>query len=133
MLNGAPLGSIGAANPSGWSNANLFLLFLEHFTKHVRSSTERPVLLLLDNHESHVSIPVIDLARKSGIIFMTLHPHTSHKMQPLDRGVFGPFKTYYNKAVNNWMLTPGNAGKPVTIYKVAAFVGDAYPLLFQII
>lgn len=47
-------------------------------------------------------------------------------MQPLDRGVFGPFKTFYNQTANNWMLTPGNAGKPITIYNVAQLAGDAY-------
>lgn len=28
------------------------------------------------------------------------------------------------------MLTPGNAGKPVTIYNVASIVGTAYPKAF---
>ena len=31
MLNGAPPGSVGAANKSGWSNEVIFLHFLEHF------------------------------------------------------------------------------------------------------
>lgn len=61
---------------------------------------------------------------------MTFHPHTSHRMQPLDRGVLGPFKTFYSSAVNNWMLSPGNAGKPVTIYEIAALVGASYPKAF---
>lgn len=30
MLNGAPVGSIGAANPSGWSNEGTFLQFFKH-------------------------------------------------------------------------------------------------------
>lgn len=131
MLNGAPSGSIGSANPSGWSNDVIFVHFLHHFIKHVRPSVDRPVLLLLDNHETHVNISVIDLAKKSGIILLTFHPHTSHKMQPLDRGVFGPFKTYYNEAMNNWMISPGNAGKPVTIYEVAALAGLAFPRAFN--
>ena len=111
MLNGAPPGSVGAANKSGWSNEVIFLQFLEHFISNVRPSVEKPVLLSMDNHESHVNISIIELAKRSGIILMTFYPHTTHKMQPLDRGVFGPFKIFYNNAMNNWMISPGNAGK----------------------
>lgn len=31
MIKGAPLGTIGGANSSGWSNEPLFLQFFEHF------------------------------------------------------------------------------------------------------
>ncbi|KAF2890066.1 hypothetical protein ILUMI_16108 [Ignelater luminosus] len=54
----------------------------------------------------------------------------SNKVQPLDRTVFGPFKTYYDSAVNQWMLTPANSGKPLSIYEVAEMVGHAYLLSF---
>ncbi|XP_065654929.1 uncharacterized protein LOC136081532 [Hydra vulgaris] len=130
MLNNCPPGSVGAANKSGWSNEVIFVQFLEHFISNVRPSIKKPVLLLMDNHESHVNISVIELAKKSGIVLMTFHPHTTHKMQPLDRGVFGPFKTFYNNAMNNWMISPGNADKPVTIYDISYLVGQAYPHAF---
>ncbi|KAJ8928568.1 hypothetical protein NQ314_018868 [Rhamnusium bicolor] len=112
MLKGAPVGAIGAANKSGWSNED--------------PTMEDKVILLLDNHESHVLIPTIDLAKRSGVILVTFHPHTSHRMQPLDVCVYGPFKTYYSSAVSNWMNTPGNAGKPITIYDVAELANTAY-------
>ncbi|XP_065662658.1 uncharacterized protein LOC101240724 isoform X2 [Hydra vulgaris] len=103
MLNNSPPGSVGAANISGWPNEVIFVQFLEHFISNVRPSIEKPVLLLMDNHESQVNISVIELAKKSGIVLMTFHPHTTHKMQPLNRGVFGPFKTFYYNAMNSWM------------------------------
>ncbi|KAJ8972487.1 hypothetical protein NQ314_000165 [Rhamnusium bicolor] len=102
MLKGAPVGAIGAANKKD------------------------KVILLLDNHESHVSIPTIDLVKRSGVILVTFHSHTSHRMQPLDVCVYGPFKTYYSSAVSNWMNTAGNAGKPITIYDVAELANTAY-------
>lgn len=129
MLNGASPGSIISANPSGWSNEAIFVQFLQHFVKHVRPSVDKPVLLLMDNLESHVNIPV-DFAKRSEIILLAFHPHTSHKLQPLHRGIFGPFKTYYQGAMNNW-ISPGNAGKPVTIYEVAALAGLAFPRAFN--
>lgn len=103
---------------------------MEHFVKHIRSSKETPTILLLDNHKSHISISTIQLAKDNGVTMVTFHPHTSHKMQPLDRGVFGPFSTYYNSKMNDCMLKPRNAGIPATIYDVAEIVGQAFPLAF---
>ena len=63
MLNGAPSGTIGAANPSGWMNADIFEPWLDHFIKHSHSTKDNPTLLIMDNHVSHVSLAVIDKAK----------------------------------------------------------------------
>lgn len=128
MIKGAPVGTIGGANPSGWSNGDLFHRYLEHFISHVKPDLNNKVLLILDNHESHISIKSIDEAKKNGIVLLTLPPHTSHKLQPLDRTVFGPYKTFYNQAVNEWMAC--NPGKPFSIYDVPEIIGKAYPRAF---
>nr|CAI5856007.1 unnamed protein product [Callosobruchus analis] len=130
MIHGAPEGTLGAATPTGWSNEALFVMFMKHFIKFARPSKERPVIILMDNHESHISVPEIRLAKENGVILVTLHPHTSNKMQPLDKSVFGPFKTYFNQAANEKMLTPGHIGKPLTIYDIAELVGKAFPRAF---
>lgn len=130
MLNGGPNGCVGGANPSGWSNEVLFNIFLDHFIKHTKPNISDPILLIMDNHESHISVQIIQKARENGIILLTLHPHTSHKMQPLDTGVFGPFKKYYNQAIEEFMLT--RPGKPVTIYDMAKLIGKAYEKAFTI-
>lgn len=128
MLNGAPPGTIGGANASGWSNADKFLDYLNHFIRFVKPSKERPVLLILDNHDSHLSVDAIQLAKDSGVVMLTFPPHTSHKLQPLDRSVFGPFKKYYNTACGEWMLE--NGGRPLTIMQLAKCTGKAYPHAF---
>lgn len=132
MMRGAPLGSIGAAHQSGWSNEHIFLKFLNHFISHVKPTAEDPVILLLDNHESHMAIAVIDRAKEAGVILVTFNPHTTHKMQPLDRTVFGPFKTFYNKAAHDFLITPGPNGnkRSMTIYDVAAVAEKAYKQSF---
>lgn len=130
MLTGAPPGTIGGANPSGWSNETLFIQFFKHFLQYAKPSKDLPCIMLMDNHESHISVPVIQLAKDNGVILVTFHPHTSHKMQPLDRTVFGAFKTYFNTAMNEHMISPGNIGKPVSIYDLAQLVGKAFPLAF---
>jgi hypothetical protein len=45
----------------------------------------------------------------SGIKILTFPPHTSSNLQPLDLTVFGPFKTYYNQALDAWHIN--NPGK----------------------
>lgn len=125
FIHGAPVGSIGVANPSGWMTGELFPKFLKHFVAKVNCSKENKVLLILDNHESHITLEVIDFARENGVVLLSFPPHCSHKMQPLDRSVFGPFKTYYNAAADAWMRE--NKGKTMTIYEVATLVGKAFP------
>ncbi|XP_072384526.1 uncharacterized protein [Diabrotica undecimpunctata] len=128
MLKGCPVGTIGGANSSGWSNEILFLEYLQHFKNHVKPTVENPVILLLDNHDSHVNVSVINFCKKNGILPITFHPHTSHKMQPLDRTVFGPMKTYYNTACSEWMIM--HPGQPITIYDIAELAGKAFPKAF---
>ena len=62
-----------------------------------------PVLLILDNQSSHLSIEQIKYCYQKGVVVLTLPPHCSHKLQPLDRSVFGPFKKYVSSACDNWM------------------------------
>ena len=54
-----------------------------------RNTSGKPILLVLDGHGSHDTLPIIDLALSHGIIIFCLPPHTTHKLQPLDVGVFG--------------------------------------------
>lgn len=82
MLNGAPTGSKGTAHPSGRMTSDNFIEFLKHFTYHVKCTVQSPVLLLLDNHDSHISVASIEYAKNNGIIMLTFPPHCSHKLQP---------------------------------------------------
>ncbi|XP_074039970.1 uncharacterized protein [Leptinotarsa decemlineata] len=100
MILGAPPGTLGLANPSGWMTVELFVQVLEHFIEHSGSSKENPSLLIYDNHKSHISVEVVNLARNNGVSILTLPPHSSNKMQPLDLAVFGPFKAYYYSAID---------------------------------
>lgn len=107
-------------------SSELFLLALEHIVRHTKCSTEEPILLILDNHESHVSISTINKAKESGVILLTFPPHCNHRLQPLDVSVYGPFKSRYNAACNDWLTN--NPGKAISIYNVAELVGSAYVL-----
>lgn len=98
----------------------VFTRYLEQFINHTNCSKEHPALLLLDNHESHVSLKAVDIAKDNGIVLLTLPPHTSQ----VDKTVFGPLKRFYNQAMDAWMRS--NPGKMTTIYDVPGLVNDAF-------
>jgi len=56
-----------------------------------RNTSHKPILLIYDGHGSHDTLELITLARENNIILFCLPPHTTHRLQPLDVGVFGPF------------------------------------------
>ncbi|XP_051157997.1 uncharacterized protein LOC127279600 [Leptopilina boulardi] len=73
----------------------------------IRVDTER-TLLILDNHESHLTIEGLEFCKRNNIDILTLPPHTSHKLQPLDKGVFGPLKAYYANQCSAWLFIHPN-------------------------
>ncbi|GFO31371.1 tigger transposable element-derived protein [Plakobranchus ocellatus] len=56
LLEQAPPSSGGTSIRSGWMQEDSFPLYLKHFAVHARCTKDRPTLLLLDNHMSHLSI-----------------------------------------------------------------------------
>lgn len=124
MINGAPPGTIGLACQSGWMNTDLFIETLKHFIKFTNSSKENPSLLIMDNHESHISLSSVDLAKSNGVTILTLPPHCSNRLQPLDVSVYGPFKKYYNSAVDAWLQN--NPGRTLDIYNIAPCINSAF-------
>lgn len=124
MTNGAPPGTLGLAQPTGWMTGDMFLEVLKHFIKMTSSTRENPTLIIMDNHESHLTPAVLNHAKENGVTLLTIPPHTSHKLQALDVSVFGPFQNYYNSAADSWMYR--NPGQTLTIYHVAELVGQAF-------
>lgn len=121
-----PVGSIGAGNPSGWMQDDTFILFLKHFKKHTNASLSHKVLLVLDNHSSHIHINSLDYCKENGIVLLSFPPHCSHKLQPLDRSVYGPFKKAINTSCDAWMRN--HPGKTMTIYDIPGMITVAMPL-----
>ena len=87
------------------------------------------MLLLLDNHHSHLGIDTLNFAKSNGIIMLSFPPHCSHKLQPLDRTVFGPFKKFVTNSQDNWMRN--NPGKTMTIYDLPGIAKEAWPKAAQ--
>lgn len=71
MLTGAPNGTGDNANKSGWVNGEIFVDILKHF---VKCSKEKPVILIMDNHESHITIDNLEISKDNGIVLVTFSP-----------------------------------------------------------
>lgn len=123
FMDNATPGSVGYANGSGWMDTEHFIKYFNHFIQHTLASKDNPLLLIMDNHTSHISLPIVNLARDHGIEIVTLPPHCSHRLQPLDVGVFGPFKHYYDIICDDW--SKSNAGRAIEIHHVAALADKA--------
>ncbi len=72
---------------------------------------------------------MIEKCRGAGIVLLTSPPHTPNHLQLLDVPVFGPFKKFYNAALNDWMKN--YPGTPCTIYDHTELVGISYPSAFS--
>lgn len=96
---------------SGWINTELFYGWVKnHFAKWI--GKERPVVLLLDGHTSHIDVETSKFCKQDNILLYCLPPHSSHITQPLDVGFFGPLKASWRRAVDTYRTT--NVGMPVT-------------------
>ena len=123
LMVGTPPESMDVVCESGWMNTETFLQWL-HFQQDVHSSAARPVLLILDGHGSHKDLKVIEYARDNHIHMLSTPPHTTHKLQPLERVFFKPFKQAYGSASALWMRQ--NPGARLTEYIVAGLVNTAF-------
>lgn len=94
---------------------------VKHFVFHVKPSDEGPVLfLLLDDHDSHLSVAALDYCKEDGVTILSFPPHCSHKLQPLDRNVRGPLITYVNRACDTWIAK--DPGETMAIHDVPSII-----------
>jgi hypothetical protein len=92
-----------ASTESGWSCDNLGLDWLVRvFERHTKEEAgNRRRLLLVDGHSSHVNMAFLNKADELKILVMILPPHSTHRLQPLDVGLFQPLSTAYSRHLND--------------------------------
>ena len=56
-------------------------------------------MLVIDGHESHVSADFQAFCKEKSIITVSIPPHLSHLLQPLNVGYFGPLKRAYGREI----------------------------------
>ena len=88
---------------NGWSSDAFGLRWLHQvFERHTRAKAgNRRRLLIVDGHSSHVNIRFLNYCDAHRILVLILPPHSTHRLQPLDVGLFQPLATAYSKHLNN--------------------------------
>ena len=70
---------------SGYIDSEIFKMWMEKiFIPYCGATPEEPALLLMDNHDCHITIDIANLAISNHIHIVLQPPHSSHFLQPLD-------------------------------------------------
>ncbi|RKK17113.1 hypothetical protein BFJ66_g18036, partial [Fusarium oxysporum f. sp. cepae] len=93
-----------ATAENGWTTNEMGLEWVRHFNKHTKPRTTGEYrLLILDGHESHLSVDFELYCKDNKIITLCMPSHSSHILQPLDVGCFGPLKQAYGRQIERKM------------------------------
>ena len=111
----APVGVMVRASVNGWINKDIFLEYATRWLRwmHTWKLLDRPHLLLLDVHKSHVyNIWFLKLMKEFNIGVLAIPSHTSHKIQPLDDVPFVNFKNSWNENLLQYFFGSVGCGMP---------------------
>lgn len=122
LIEGCLPGTDFDVSETGWSNAEVFESYMkDHFFKFAHPGDGEHLLVLYDGHASHVTLSLIDWAKEQRIILFLLPPHTSHVLQPLDVGCFGPLQRIYNRECSTYLRQhPGQVVCRLNICKISS-------------
>jgi len=99
---------------NGWTSNNIALQWLRDVfipeSRRDSSSPSRTRLLVMDGHGSHISVDFMWECKQNNIQLCFLPAHTSHILQPLDLGCFGPEKRHYRTEIRK-MATLNDAAQ----------------------
>jgi hypothetical protein len=88
-----------AMQSQAWMTSYLFSAWISHFIASVCRIDDISLgarhLLVLDGHNSHITLNILHEVRSAGLDLVTLPSHTSHALQPLGVSIFKPFKQYF--------------------------------------
>lgn len=88
-------------SPNGWTDSSIALTWIQHFDHYTAGQTRGIYrLLILDGHASHTSPEFVQYCQDHKIVPLCLPPHSTHYLQPLDVGIFGPLATAYKTLVS---------------------------------
>ncbi|XP_018394291.1 PREDICTED: jerky protein homolog-like [Cyphomyrmex costatus] len=94
----------------GWMTSKSFYEYITNvfYPWLLKNKIKFPIILYLDGHSSHLTMPLSEFCRDKGIEVIALPPNATHLLQPLDVGFFGPLKKNWSKAVNDWKFLHPN-------------------------
>uniref|UniRef100_A0A8H7K6L1 DDE-1 domain-containing protein n=1 Tax=Bionectria ochroleuca TaxID=29856 RepID=A0A8H7K6L1_BIOOC len=93
-----------SVSENGWTSNEFAVDWIKHFDQSTRTQTKGKYrLLVLDGHESHHSMEFEEYCKQNNIITLCMPPHSSHLLQLLDVGCFGPLKKAYSRQIEHLM------------------------------
>lgn len=97
--------SVGTTE-KGWMTAESFYEYITNVFHPwlISERIQKPIILYLDGHSSHLTMPLSDFCSKNGIELVALYPNATHILQPLDVSVFHPLKKSWKETVDKWRL-----------------------------
>ena len=116
-------GTLYGLSQSGWMDRTLFSeWFFNHFLCY--APPIRPLLLVMDGHSSHFCPEVIKAAAAEKVILYALPPNTTHLLQPMDKGCFGPLKSSWRQVCHKFITQ--NPGKQITRFEFSKLFSQAW-------
>ena len=112
VLNG-PKGGAFTTSPNGWMDGARFLQYISWLNSEIiAAKVEKPVVIIMDGFSGHISLKIIEEARKNELILVKLPPNSTHYLQALDVAVFGPMKKIWAGITRKFYRQSQN--KPIT-------------------
>ena len=99
-----PTGAVYASTESGYVDSQIFQQWIDDVFLAQVKFLEKPVMLILDGHGSHIKRKVGLHLVAAGVILFVLPPHTTHLLQPLDVALFKYVKGQLDKVANKIRL-----------------------------
>ena len=127
---GMPPGSaVCMSEKSAYVNISIFFNWLKN--QFIPRKPQGSVVMILDGHSSHVSsVDVLELAEQNQIIPLCLPSHSTQFLQPLDRGFFKAFKSYYYTACNSFIRA--NPARPINRLQFGKILAEAWSKLARV-
>lgn len=123
IIENTPKGWGIGISDNGWMTSETFYEYITNvfYPWLMKENTQFPVLVYMDNHSSHLNLPLVNFCREKQIELIMLPPNSTHIMQPLDIAFFHPFKEIWRKCVPKWKSQQG----------VTQITKENFPLVLQ--
>ncbi len=95
-----------AKSEKGWMTSAVFYEFIANsfYPYLVEQNIEFPVIVILDGHASHLSIPLSDFCSEHNIIIVCLPGNCTHILQVLDVVFFSPLKKKWRTFLDTYRI-----------------------------
>lgn len=101
-----PLGWGLGSTESGWMDMESFYKYVANvfYPWLLQHNVTLPVVLFLDGHTSHISLPLTTFCKEKGIELVALLPKSTHVLHPLDVAVFRPIEETWRDIVQEFTV-----------------------------